>query len=212
MLMTESQPGASSLAHGEQGRGRVVERFGPSSGRPLGAIAIAVALLVIGDALRHGLSRGSLLTSLLAAFAATACWMILVRPRLTAYERMLVVSNFASDFDVPWHLITHIDMRQTLRIYLDTTTIHAVGVGKTTRQLTRASRPGLTLGGFANSMGPVAPRPGYHDHVMERLGDLRGAQQEASLANPIVVRRWAIPELVVLSVSLAGALVLALTG
>ena len=204
----------------EQSRGPLVERFATTAGRVLGILALAGAGLVLVDVVTSGRTLTSALVAALAVFVAVVCWMALVRPGLAAYERVLLVRNMASDWEVPWHAIDGAEARQTLRIYAGEDTVHAVGVTKSTRQLLRDSPGTQDRPGYSASLGaaPAArtARPGQssgastQDYVAERVMMLAQAQREASVGRSALRRSWALPELALLALSAIAVVVLAL--
>ena len=214
--VSDAQPAGGA----EQSRGRLVEKFASTAGRALGVVALIGVVLVLADVATSGRSLTSALVAALAVFVAVVCWMALVRPGVAAYERVLLVRNMASDWEVPWHAIDGAEARQTLRIYTGKDTLHAVGVTKSTRQLLRDT-PGMQRRpGYSTSLGapPAAgvDRPGQssgastQDYVAERVMTLARAQREASAGRTAPRRRWALPELALLAFSALAVVVLAL--
>lgn len=203
-------------------RGKLLERFASTSGRTLGIAALVGVAVVLAYVALAGLSLTSALVAALAILVAVVCWMVLVRPGVAAYERVLLVRNIALDWEIPWHAIEGAEARQTLRIYTGGDTLHAVGVAKSTRQLVRAT-PGVQRGlGFNASTGlaPGAdmgrglasaepPASSGQDYVAERVMTLAHQQREASATRSERRRRWALPELALLVLSVLAVVALA---
>ena len=204
-------------------RGKLLERFASTSGRMLGIAALVGVAVVLAYVALVGLSLASALVAALAILVAVVCWMVLVRPGVAAYERVLLVRNIALDWEIPWHAIEGAEARQTLRIYTGGDTLHAVGVAKSTRQLVRAT-PGVQRGlGFNASTGlaPGAdmsrglgasaqpPASSGQDYVAERVMTLAHQQREASATRSERRRRWALPELALLVLSVLAVVALA---
>jgi hypothetical protein len=202
--------------------GRVIEKIDATLTRGAGVVAVLVTALVVFDVLRSGWSPARGLAAAVAVLIGVIFEMVLVRPRLTAYERVLKVHNIASDLSIPWHLIEGAEARQTLRIYTGDDVVHAVGVSKSTRQVLR---DGKAMGASAPMLGSLTgtptvalgsragkfTRPSWHEQVAERVMVLAAEQSEDSLARPQVVRRWAVAELSVLAITVAAVVALFLT-
>ena len=203
---------------GSAGRGELIEKFGATPTRLIGTAAIALAALVCVDLARDGLSAGDMVAVSLVVFGATALWMILVRPRLTAYKRVLLIHNIASEIELPWQLVEGAEARQTLRVYAKGEVFHAVGIVKTTRQMVQAGRgplPGSMMGGRTGTPqlrhGPSDVPSGYfQDQVAERLMQIAHGQRAVPGGPDQVVRLWALPEIALLCLSALAFLVSAL--
>ena len=213
VCMADTQPSSADAA--ASGRGSVIERFSATPSRVVGLVVMAFAAFAAVDAARHGFSATNLLIIALAAFAASAAWMVLVRPRVTAYQRVVVIHNPASDIEIPWPLVLGAEARQTLRVYTADETFHAAGIVKSSRQITQAKR-GPVIGSLTGTATQVpwttpgaASRPPatYPDTVAQQLMTI-AAQQRAAQQGGQIVRRWAIPELTALGLSALAAVVL----
>ena len=203
-------------------RGKLLERFASTSGRTLGIAALVGVAVVLANVALAGLSLTSALVAALAILVAVVCWMVLVRPGVAAYERVLLVRNIALDWEIPWHAIEGAEARQTLRIYTGGDTLHAVGVAKSTRQLVRGRSdvqrglgfnastglaPGAEMGrGLVPSAQPSAGSS--QDYVAERVMTLAHQQREASTTRSDRRCRWALPELALLVLSVLAVVAL----
>lgn len=213
--VSDAQPAGET----EQSRGPLVERFASTGGRVIGIVALLAAGLVLANLATSGRSLASALVAALAVFLAVVCWMALVRPGVAAYERVLLVRNMASDWEVPWPAIEGAEARQTLRIYTGGETVHAVGVTKSTRQLLRDTpgtqrRPGYSASlGAPPAAGLVRPElssgASPQDYVADRVMTLARERRTASPGRSTPRRSWALPELALLALSSLAIAVLA---
>lgn len=193
----------------------LIERFSPSGGRWVGIAGIAViAVLLVLMALDGGFTTGVVAVAAGLVLFAVAMYVALVRPTMHAYTDHLLVRNLISDTYVPWHLITDAEVRQTLRLYTRDKVVHAVSIGRSSRQQMRinAGRTGGGAGaGAMFGMSRVerhAPQAGpgsdhgsaqYVDFVAERVLTLAKQQQQASRHRTGIVRRWAMLEIAALA-------------
>jgi len=74
-------------------RGERIEKFEPTSGRWLGWVAVAVAGLLALDVIRDGISDEDAVSLAVLLLSATIVYMVMVRPRVVAYENVLTVKN-----------------------------------------------------------------------------------------------------------------------
>jgi hypothetical protein len=179
--MADTQPSSADAA--AWGRGSVIERFSATPSRVVGLVVMAFAAFAAVDAARHGFSATNLLIIALAAFAASAAWMVLVRPRVTAYQRVVVI-----------HAAGIVkSSRQIIQAK------RGPVIGSLTGTATQV--PWTTPG--AASRPPAT----YPDTVAQQLMTI-AAQQRAAQQGGQIVRRWAIPELTALGLSALAAVVL----
>ena len=212
---------APAANDGGRSRGRLLERFGSTAGRVIGIAGLVGVGAVLVNLALGGRTLQTALVAAVAVLVGVVCWMVLVRPGVAAYERVLLVRNMASDWEVPWHAIDGAEARQTLRVYTGGDTLHAVGVAKSTRQMLGDSGAIRRRGGFDSTMGgrspfaPASPMQGSttatsaQDHVAERVMHYARQQAAASQGSPAARRRWALVELALLAVSIVAVVVLA---
>lgn len=189
----------------------LIERFSPSGGRWLGIAGIAVlAVLLVLMGLDGGFTTGEAAVAAGLVLFAVTMYVALVRPTMHAYTDHLLVRNLISDTHVPWHLITDAEVRQTLRLYTRDKVVHAVAIGRSTRQQMRVNA-GKTGGGAGTGamygMSRVekhAPQAGpssdyanvqYVDFVAEKVLTLAQQQQQASRHLAGIKRHWAVVEI-----------------
>jgi hypothetical protein len=188
-----------------------VERFRPTSGRLLGSASLVV---VIGLLLLVGVTEPNLTGAqicLCLALGGVLIWMVLLRPRATAYDDRLVLHNQVSDWHLPLAGVEDVAVRHTLNVWVGDRRYTCSGIGRPSRQMIRgrggtpssifARRDTRTGAGDAANIGQVD----YASFVEARIDELaRLARREREEA-PAVRRKWALPEL-----AAVGALSLAL--
>lgn len=172
-----------------------VHAFKPTSGTILGFVGLAIAGLVVVLVLLGERSVMGLRTALGAALVALFIWMVLLRPRVTAYAETLVLRNMASDVHVPLAAIDDVAVRHTLNVHVDDQRYSCPGIGRSTRSMVRAQHGG----GRSSEQDYVA-------FVETTIEELSRAARRDHRGEPVPVRRrWAVPELVV-----GGVLVVAM--
>jgi hypothetical protein len=186
-----------------------VERFRPTSGRFLGgASLVAAAALVVLTAVTEPTLTG-LRVCLLVALVGVLIWVVLLRPRATAYDDTLVLHNQLSDVELPLAKIEDVAVRHTLNVWVGGNRYSCPGIGRASRQMVRGPDGAPTSvfarkndaqlgGGDAASIGEVD----YATFVENRIAELvHVARREGGDGDPPPVRRrWAVPELTALGV------------
>jgi hypothetical protein len=172
-----------------------VHAFKPTSGTLLGFLGLAIAGLVVVLVVLGERSLLGLRTALGAALVALFLWMVLLRPRVTAYADTLLLRNMASDVRIPLASIDDVGVRHTLNVHVDDQRYSCPGIGRSTRSMVRAQH------GAARS-----PEQDYVSFVETTIEELARAARRDGRGDPAPVRRsWAVPELVA-----GGVLVVAL--
>lgn len=200
----------SSPASSSPGAQQPVHAFRPTSGTVLGVIGLVVAGAVIVLVLVNERNVRGLEAALIAGVAAVLIWMVLLRPRVTAYSRELVLRNMASDTYLPLAEVDGVVVRHQLNVWVGGRRFTCPGIGRSTRSMVRDK-----------GRGPVEPeRADYATFVENTIEELArsarrdqqgGAQQGGGQQGgaPSVRRKWAVPELGLLG-ALSTALVLTL--
>ena len=187
-----------------------VHAFKPTGGTLLGVAGLVVAGLVVALAALTDHSVVGLRTALGAALVALLIWMVLLRPRVTAYADTLVLRNMTTDVHIPLAAIDDVAVRHVLNVWVDDERYTCAGIGRSTRSMVRSS------GGGPRGAAGAEVSSGNRDYVtfvetsIEELA--RTARRDAGEDPGTVRRRWAVPELVaagVLVVALALSFVLA---
>lgn len=186
----------------------LIQRFPPSASRWVGVAGIAVIVVVLVLMVVDGLTLTVAAVAAGFALFGVALYLALVRPTMRAYTDHLLVRNLVSDTLVPWHLISDVEVRQTLRVYTRDKVVHAVALGHNARQQMRANLGGARgPGGAMFGMGraqsfSASAVPGaehqdrnYVDFVTVRILQLAESQRQESSQLPSVVRRWAYVEI-----------------
>ncbi len=180
-----------------------VHAFKPTSGTLLGIAGLVAAGLVVVLAAVTDHSVMGLRTALGAALVALLIWMVLLRPRVTAYADTLVLRNMATDVRIPLAAIDDVAVRHVLHVWVGDERYTCAGIGRSTRSMVRAS------GGGPHAAAGAETSSGNRDYVTfveTSIEQLAGAaRRDAGEDRGTVRRRWAVPELVA-----AGVLVVAL--
>lgn len=201
---------------------RPVERFRPTTGAFVGWAGIALAVLAIGFVAVAEHSVTGLRVACGAAFGAVLVWVTQLRPRATAYARLLRLHGSLRDVDIPYVLVNQVAMGQTLNVWVGRKRYVCVGIGRSIgmemRQRVRSRGDGA--GGMGNRSYQFAGRQEttvvdnagtrYEAFVLDRINDLvaaaraeqdRGGPGEP---DPAVRHRLAVPEVVALTVTGLG--------
>jgi hypothetical protein len=123
-------------------RPQPVHAFKPTSGTIIGSIGIVAAASVAVVAVLTDHTVTGLRTALGAALVAVVVWMVLLRPRVTAYADTLVLRNMASDFHIPLAAVDAVSVRQMLTVSVGSERYTCAGIGRSTRSVLRATRGG----------------------------------------------------------------------
>jgi hypothetical protein len=182
-------------------RGDQIEKFDPTIGRWFGWAAVVVAALLAVDVVRDGIGGEDAAGLAALLFTATVVYMVMVRPRVVAYENVLTVKNIISDTDLPWSRIESVTRRQTLCIKTDERTVNCVAAPQAAARLMRSGDKQFE---FASGIP-------YQQYVVLKAASFVSQQGPGVPRRAPIVRRWAWPELVVLVLSTAALLAVWLT-
>lgn len=202
--------------------------FGSGSGRVTGVVALVLAAVIGGWSLVEGQGRGNLAVAAAAVFFAAVAWIAALRPAITVVgDDDLVLRNPLETVTVPLAAIASLDVRQVLVVRAGRRKITSSAIGRTRRQLTKdeggstsvlGSRFAARIPKIEGADGDARARSSYGALVEEQLrarvqtardlaGVEVGSEEQAALADRIE-RRPAVPEIVVLAVSLVVFVVL----
>jgi hypothetical protein len=192
--------------------GSRIERFGPSPGRVFGLVMIglagaAIVAILLGDPGRDAKAI------MFAAGLALVCYVVLVRPVVSANANGVLLVNMMRDVFIPWSAIDRCRSLHTLQIVThDNTHFHGLGISRTSRQMARKNNgrtsllsAGLSLGfasgsaargsadgssaGDRSGAGPRAASVVYPDYVENRIERLARESVSAS-HEPVVSWAW----------------------
>ncbi len=197
-----------------------VEKFTPTTrvSSYLGLLVVVGGIaLTLSDG--HSVAHWAVIAGWL--FLATTLVLVNLRPAVYARADSVLVRNALTDVEVPWRLITLVEVRHLLEIVAGDRVVKALAFSRTTRQQRRYERTaGVTV---RRSMDqPLTGREmtegvDYTDYVAQRLRDLvrkhcgGQAGEPASEGLRVVTRwRWAeVAVLVVLAVMMVVLIVIA---
>ena len=156
----------------------------------MGTAGIVAAPVVAVAALVTDQSMTGLRVALVAACVGVLAWMVLLRPRVTAYADTLVLRNMASDTSLPLARVENVIVRHTLNVWVDDRRYTCAGIGRSTRTMLRSDgRP---------SPAGDADYPSFVESTIEELA--RSAKRDLRGEPPAVRREWAVRELAALGV------------
>ena len=178
-----------------------VERFHATSGRFLGVASLAVVAAVIVLAAVTEPNLTGVRICLLVALAGLVIWVVLLRPRATAYDDRLVLHNQLSDWQLPLAEVEDVAVRHTLNVWVGERRYTCAGIGRSSRQMIRGPG-GAPSSLFARSdsrtgAGNAAEidRVDYATFVENRIDELaRVARREGLVGSPARLQ-WSVPEL-----------------
>ena len=157
----------------------------------MGTAGLSAAFVVAVAALVTDQSATGLRVALGAGVAGVLIWMVLLRPRVTAYADTLVLHNMASDTYLPLAGIESAAVRLTLHVWVDGRRHTCPGIGRSTRSMMRSQRRGAGTTGDED----------YASFVESTIEDLaRSAKRDLRGDLPPVRREWAVRELGALAV------------
>jgi hypothetical protein len=205
----------SSLAEGQ-----VIERFRPTTGAGVGWSGLGMIALVTAYCLVEVHTVVGLRVVLGGLFGAVVLWVTQFRPRVTAYDRGLLMVGSILDTMVPYGAVDDVRLGQTLVVRSGGRRFTCVGIGQSLgadmRRRLRATGHGNTLD-LHRSYVFAGDQPGadqdeagmsYHEFVMTKINELLVAHPRAAeQARPPVQRAYALPEVAALVVTGAAFLV-----
>jgi hypothetical protein len=199
----------SSLAEGE-----VIQRFRPTTGAAVGWSGLAMLVIVMAYCLLEVHTVVGLRVVLGCLLGAVVLWVTQFRPRVTAYDRGLLLLGSILDTLVPYSAVDDVRLGQTLVVRSGGRRFTCVGIGQSLgadmRRRLRATGHGNTLdlhrnyvfAGEQPSVDQAEPGMTYHEFVMTRINELLVAHPRAAEdARPPVRRAYALPEIAALLVT-----------
>jgi len=200
---------------------RPVERFQGNSGRFFGVFGLVLAVVVVGYVAVAVHTATGLQVALGAVAFGVLVWVTQLRPRVTAYDRTLVLHNMLRDTVVPLAVVDDVAVRQALHVWVDERRYVCVGIGRSMRSLMSGGAPRRSMPGFgrldemAARVENAHPRDGatsYAEYVETRLHELvsTARREEAAQEGQVRPRLALVPVvlLVVSVVAFAGSLYL----
>ena len=172
-------------------RGERIEKFEPTSGRWLGWVAVAVAGLLALDVIRDGIGGEDAVSLAVLLLSATIVYMVMVRPRVVAYENVLTVKNIISDTDLPWSRIESVTRRQTLCIKTDERAVNCVAAPQAAARVLKSGDKEFE---FVNGIP-------YQQYVVLKAASFVSQRSSEVPRRAPIVRRWAWPELALIALS-----------
>lgn len=147
------------------------ERFVPSSGRVMGVLGLALALLVVGLGLLDpdsGIAGWGVAT---AAAVGVLVWAAVLRPRISLGEDHLELRNMTETVSIPLAAIEELAVRQVTAVRVGDRRFVSPALGKSRRQLNRSERgagPGMVQR-LRSTPGDARTTVDYADFVEERI-------------------------------------------
>lgn len=191
----------------------LLERFRPTAGRWLGIVGIAIMIAIGTTVASTGFDADTIFVLSLLALLISLSWAALIRPSLSAFYDHLLIKNIWSDLQIPWRLITDVDVRQTLQVYAGAERYHSIAVGKSVR---KNLRPGHGRGGASaaesallgtTTTSSLNERPTlegissvgtiYADYVAIKVQTFAAAQRDLGGEVTEVTRTWSWPTIIV---------------
>lgn len=189
--------------HQTSGRDEPVDRFRPTSGQVVGNLTLAavggvVAYLLLTERTVTGLRVGTGVV-----FFGVLVWLTVLRPRATAYPKLLHIHNSVRDVLIPYVAIDRVAMGRVLTVWVDGRRHVCTGIGAPRHGA--AKRHELVSGAArATGLDGGPADVGYADYVQARIEGLvedekRRARHEAGATHARPRHVWAWPGLVALS-------------
>jgi hypothetical protein len=196
-----------------------VERFASPPSRLFGLVMMGLAVLLIGYVLigDPGRDRKAIVFALLLE---VVCWVVLVRPTISAQANGVLITNMLRDVFVPWSRIERARVLHTLQIVTDDNQhFHGLGISRSSRQMLKRHHGRSSLLSGAMTMGlsgtPMYSRRSepadvremrkgmvYQDYVETRIERLaRESRPDAS--EPVKAWAWSSFALLAVGVVLA---------
>ena len=197
------------------GPARPVQKFRPTAGPGIGYLVLAVCAIVVGLVATSDPGVLGLQVVLGAVMVAVVIWLVLLRPRATAYDDTLVLRGMVSDTTLPLAAIDAAVVRTMLVVWIGENRYTCAGIARSKRSMVRRPGPGAVpmlglrhpdAGTAVGSGGHVGASADYPTFVETRIEDLARSARRDGRSAPAVTRRWARLELTALGVSVLAFL------
>jgi hypothetical protein len=201
-------------------KGEAIERFRPTTGAAVGWSGLGMIALVVAYCLVEVHTVVGLRVVLGCLLGAVVLWVTQFRPRVTAYDRGLLLVGSIRDTLVPYPAVDDVRLGQTLVVRSGGRRFTCVGIGQSLgadmRRRLRATGHGNTLdlnrsyvfAGQHSGVDQDEPGMSYHEFVMIRINELLVAHPRSTEeTRPAVERAYAVPEIAALLVTAAAFVV-----
>ena len=188
-----------------------VQKFEPTTGPGVGYVGLAACALVVGIVVTSEQHVTGVRVALGAVLVAVLIWLVLLRPRATAYDDTLVLRGMVSDTTLPLARIDAAVVRQMLVVRVGEDRYTCAGISRSRRSMGAPRGPGvLPVPGLQHADqrrgapaagGGVGASGDYARFVETRIEDLARSARRDGRHGPAVRRRWARLELAALGVS-----------
>ncbi len=197
MTKDASTGNGASSSQGSAGSG-YTEKFPPTSGRVIGAVAVLFATVVLVYALVDGEDGFEAPVAWGAAFAGVLSYAALLRPGVRVESDALVLRNMLDVNVVPLASIDEVAVRQVMAVRAGERRYVSPAIG---HSFLRTIRPKTGRDGM--------PELTYPEYVRDRILHLAdGARRRNRGTEPPEVRHsWAWPEIAALVVTAVGLVV-----
>ena len=190
---------------------RPVQKFKPTAGAAIGYLGLAVCALVVGVVATTEQHVTGLQVGLGAVLVGVLIWLVLLRPRATAYDDTLVLRGMVSDTALPLARIDAAVVRHMLVVRIGEDRYTCAGIARSTRSIAKRANPsgipGLGLQRSEDRMralgarGEIGSSGEYANFVESRIEELARSARRDGRDGAEVRRRWAPVELAALVVS-----------
>jgi Bacterial PH domain len=175
------------------------EQYLSTSNRITGGLVVGIGVLALLDIVLEWRTASGLLVGCVIGIVMVLAYCGLIRPSVTLSPDHILLRNHLRDHLIPWSQVTGVDVTDILRVHAGDTRFRAPGVVLVMRDLRKQRVGGAKLG--ADSSISRA------DFVVDRIET--HMDQYADRASGPVTTTWARPELTLIAVLAAVAVVAA---
>ena len=176
------------------------EQYLSASNRITGVVVMVIGAIGLLDIVLEWRTATGLLVASLIGILMVLTYVGLIRPSVTLSSESLLLRNHLRDHEIPWSKVTGVDVADILRVHTDAERFRAPGVQLVMRDLRKQRVGGRKL--------PADSSISRADFVIGRVETYMGQYGEQSDGE--VVTSWARPELTIVGVLAAIAIVAAL--
>ncbi|MFK4088707.1 PH domain-containing protein [Kribbella sp. NPDC020789] len=176
------------------------EQYLSTSNRISGVIVIVIGAAGLLDIVLEWRTATGIMVGSLIGILMVLAYCGLIRPSVTLGPETILLRNHLRDRVIPWNRVTGVDVADILRVHTEAGRFRAPGVQLVMRDL-RKQRVGGRKLSPDSSLSRADVVVGRVEAHMERYGDIDGGE---------IQTRWARPELTVIGVLAAVAVVAAL--
>jgi hypothetical protein len=175
------------------------ERYLSTSNRITGGLVVGIGVLALVDIVLEWRTAGGVLVGSVIGIVMVLAYVFLMRPSVTLSPEHILLRNHLRDHAIPWSKVTGVDVADILRVHAGDYRFRAPGVVLVMRDVRKQRVGGAKLAPDSSISRADFVVDRIESH-MEQYGEQSGGE---------IVTTWARPELTIIGVLAAIAIVAA---